>query len=58
MVELERLLVWFHDQDIPLPRFFFERAWFLHLLREPERMTQTRALLSTLIAEIPPCMSV
>ena len=58
MVELERLLVWFHDQDIPLPRFFFERAWFLHFLREPERMAQTRALLTTLVAEIPPCMSV
>ena len=58
MVELERLLVWFHDQVIPLPRFFFERAWFLHFLREPERMAQTRALLSTLVAEIPPCMSV
>jgi hypothetical protein len=57
MAELERLLVWFHDQDIPLPRFFFERAWFLHFLREPERMVQTRALLSTFVAEIPPCMS-
>jgi hypothetical protein len=56
MAELDRLLVWFHDQDIPLPRFFFERAWFLHFLREPERMAQTRALLSTLVAEIPPCM--
>ena len=58
MAELERLLVWFHDREIPLPRYFFERAWFLHFLRKPERMAQTRALLSTLVVEIPPCMSV
>jgi hypothetical protein len=58
MAELDRLLVWFHDREIPLPRYFFERAWFLHFLREPERMAQTRALLSTLTAEIPQCTSV
>jgi len=58
MAELDRLLVWSYDHNIPLPRYFFERAWLLHFLREPERMAQTRALLSTLIAEIPPCMSV
>lgn len=57
MAELDRLLVWFHDNSIPLPRYFFERTWFLHFLHEPERMAQTRALLSTLAAEIPPCMS-
>jgi len=57
IAELDRLLVWFHDREIPLPRYFFERAWFLHFLREPERMVQTRALLSTLVAEIPQCMS-
>ena len=58
MAELDRLLVWSHDHNTPLPRHFFERAWFLHFLREPERMVQTRALLSTFVAEIPPCMSV
>jgi len=58
MPELDRLLVWFHDREIPLPRYFFERAWFLHFLRKPERMAQTRALLSTLVVEISPCMSV
>ena len=58
MVNLDRLLVWFHGQSIPLPLYFSERTWFLHLLREPERMTQTRVLLNTLAAEIPPCMSV
>ena len=57
MAELDRLLVWFHDRNIPLPQYFFERAWFLHFLHEPERMAQTRTLLSTLVAEIPPCMS-
>ena len=58
MAELDRLLVWSHDHNTPLPRHFFERAWFLHFLREPERMVQTRALLSTFVAEIPRCMSV
>jgi hypothetical protein len=58
MAKLDRLLVWSHDHNTPLPRHFFERAWFLHFLREPERMVQTRALLSTFVAEIPPCMSV
>jgi len=57
MGELDRLLVWSHDHNTPLPRYFFERTWFLHFLREPERMVQTRALLSTFVAEIPPCMS-
>lgn len=57
MAELDRLIVWFHNNNISLPRYFFERTWFLHLLHEPERMAQTRALLSTLVAEIPPCMS-
>jgi hypothetical protein len=56
MGELDRLLVWFHDHNISLPRYFFERTWFLHFLQEPERMAQTRALLSSLVAEIPPCM--
>jgi hypothetical protein len=58
MAELDRLLVWSHDHNTALPRHFFERAWFLHFLREPERMIQTRTLLSTFVAEIPPCMSV
>jgi len=57
MAELDRLLVWSYDHNISLPRHFFERTWFLHFLREPERMAQTRALFSTLVAEIPPCMS-
>lgn len=57
MAELDRLLVLFHDHNIPLPQYFFERTWFLHFLHEPERMAQTRALLSALVAEIPPCMS-
>ncbi len=58
MAELDRLLVWLHDHYIPLPQYFFERTWFLHFLHDPERLAQTRALLSTLVAEIPPCMSV
>jgi len=57
MAELDRLLVWLHDHNIPLPQYFFERTWFLHFLHEPERLAQTRALLNALVAEIPPCMS-
>ena len=57
MAELDRLLVWLHDHNIPLPQYFFERTWFLHFLHEPERLAQTYALLNALVAEIPPCMS-
>jgi hypothetical protein len=58
MVDLERLLLYFRDLNVPLPRYFFERAWFLHYLRGPERMLQTTALLNTLIAETGKCTSV
>ena len=57
MAELDKLLLYFHDRDLPLPRHFFERAWFLHYLRGPERMLQTRALLNTLTAETGACKS-
>ena len=57
MAELDRVLLYFHDQDLSLPKFFFERCWFLHHLHGPERMLQTRALLNTLTAEIGPCAS-
>jgi hypothetical protein len=57
MAELDRILCWHHDREISLPSYFSERTWFLHFLREPERMVQTRALLSTFVAKIPPCMS-
>ena len=57
MAELDKLLLYFHDRDLPLPRHFFERAWFLHYLRGPERMLQTRALLNTLTAETGACES-
>ena len=45
MVELDRLLTLFHDESLPLPNLAFERIWFLHYLRGPERMAQTRAVL-------------
>jgi hypothetical protein len=57
MVELDRLLTLFHDDDLPLPRLAFERIWFLHYLRGPERMAQTRAVLGTLMAELGACTS-
>lgn len=55
MVELDKLLGFFRNRDQALPRFTFERVWFLHYLREPERMLQTRAVLTMLMAEIGAC---
>ena len=57
MGELNRLLVYFRDKNLSLPRYFSERALFLHRLRGPERMLQTRALLHTLTAEMGACTS-
>ncbi|MGB0124392.1 MAG: hypothetical protein WA419_16655 [Silvibacterium sp.] len=57
MVELDKLLLYFLDRNLPLPKYFFERCWFLHYLRGPERMLQTRALLNTLTAETEACAS-
>jgi hypothetical protein len=57
MVELDQLLLYFRDRNLPLPEYFFERCWFLHHLSGPERMLQTRALLNTLTAEIEACAS-
>lgn len=57
MVELDRLLTLFHDDSLSLPNLAFERIWFLHYLRGPERMAQTRAVLSTLMAELGACTS-
>lgn len=57
MVELDRLLTHFHDDNLALPRLAFERIWFLHYLRGPERMAQTRAVLGMLMAELGACTS-
>jgi hypothetical protein len=57
MAELDKLLGFFQDSDQALPRFTFERVWFLHYLREPERTLQTRAVLAMLMAEIGSCTS-
>ena len=57
MVELEKLLSLFHDGNRVLPGLSFERIWFLHSLRGPERMLQTRAVLGMLTAELVACTS-
>jgi hypothetical protein len=57
MVQLDKLLRYFRERNLPLPKYFFERTWFLHYLKEPERALQTRALLGTLAAEIEVCAS-
>jgi hypothetical protein len=57
MADLDKLLLYFRDRNVPLPGYFFERAWFLHYLRGPERMLQTQALLNTLATETGECTS-
>jgi hypothetical protein len=57
MADLDKVLCYFRDRNLSLPRYFFERAWFLHYLRGPERMLQTRALLNTLAMESGECTS-
>jgi hypothetical protein len=57
MEELDRLLLYFSDKNLSLPKYFFERCWFLHYLRGTERMLQTRSLLNILAAEIEVCAS-
>lgn len=57
MVELEKLLSLFHDGNRVLPGLSFERIWFLHSLRGPERMLQTRAVLWMLTSELTACTS-
>lgn len=57
MAELDKLLVFFQNGTVALPRFSFERVWFLHHLRAPERMLQTRSVLTLLTGEIEACTS-
>jgi hypothetical protein len=57
MAELDKLLLFFHDNNRALPRFSFERVWFLHHLRAPERMVQTRSVLALLMEGIGTCTS-
>jgi hypothetical protein len=57
MVELDKLLGIFRDRNLALPSLGFERIWFLHFLRGPERMAHTRAILGMLTAELAPCTS-
>lgn len=58
MVELDKLLAIYRDQRLALPMLLFERICFLHCIRGAERMSQTRAVLGTLTAELPACTSV
>lgn len=57
MAELDKLLDFYSKANLSLPRFSFERVWFLHCLRPPERMLQTRSVLTLLTAEIEACTS-
>ena len=57
MVDLDKSLLYLLNRNLPLPKYFFKRCWFLHHLRGPERMLQTRALLNTLTEETEACAS-
>jgi hypothetical protein len=57
MAELDKLLTLFYDENRELPILSFERIFFLHSLRGPERMLQTRAVLGMLTAELAACTS-
>ncbi len=57
MVELDKLLTVFRDSNVALPSLSFERIWFLHCIRGPERMAQPRAVLGMLTAELVACTS-
>ena len=57
MVELDKLLSIFHDGNRELPGLAFERILFLHSLRGPERMLQTRSVLGMLTTELVACTS-
>ena len=57
MAELDKLLTLFHHGNRVLPGLSFERIWFLHSLRGPERMLQTRAVLGMLTSELTACTS-
>ena len=57
MAELDKLLNVFLDGNRDLPNLVFERVWFLHYLRGPGRMAQTRAVLAMLTTELAPCTS-
>jgi hypothetical protein len=57
MVDLDKLLAIYRDQRLALPMLLFERICFLHYIRGPERMAQTRAVLGTLTAELAACTS-
>jgi hypothetical protein len=57
MSELDKLLNCFRDRNLALPNLLIESIWFLHYLRGPERMAQTRAVLGTLLAELAECTS-
>lgn len=57
MVDLDKLLAIYRDRRLTLPVLLFERICFLHYIRGPERMAQTRAVLGTLTAELAACTS-
>lgn len=56
-VDLDQLLAIYQYRKLALPTLLFERICFLHYIRGAERISQTRAALGTLTAELPVCTS-
>ena len=57
MGQMGELLTWFRDHNRPLPERLFERAWFLHYLRDAERSWQATALIHELMESAHSCAS-
>lgn len=57
MGRLGALLTHFHDNNQELPEYYFQRIWFLHNIRKPERNLQARALVQGLVEAMHSCTS-
>jgi len=57
MGQLGKLLLHYRDRNAALPPLYFERIWFLHLLRGAEQNLQARAVVQGLAEAIRSCAS-
>ena len=55
MSQLGELLYQYRDNNRALPHLYFQRIWFLHYYRTPDRNLQARAIVQGLLEEIDSC---
>jgi hypothetical protein len=55
MSQLGQLLYQYRDGNRALPHLYFQRIWFLHYYRTPDRNLQARAIVQGLLEEIDSC---